>query len=43
VDLDFSAEQRDFREEVRTWLTEHKPAEPRPSDAAAIRAYDTGW
>jgi alkylation response protein AidB-like acyl-CoA dehydrogenase len=43
VDLDFSAEQRDFREEVRTWLAEHKPTEPRPSDAAGIRAYDTQW
>ena len=43
MDLDFSAEQRDFREEVRTWLAEHKPTEPRPSDAVGIRAYDTGW
>ena len=43
MDLDFSAEQRDFRAEVRSWLAEHKPAEPRPSDAAGIRAYDTGW
>ena len=43
MDLDFSAEQRDFREEVRTWLAEHKPTEPRPSDAAGIRAYDTQW
>jgi alkylation response protein AidB-like acyl-CoA dehydrogenase len=43
VDLDFAAGQRDFREEVRTWLAEHKPAEPRPSDAVGIRAYDTGW
>jgi alkylation response protein AidB-like acyl-CoA dehydrogenase len=43
VDLDFSAEQRDFRAEVRTWLAEHKPAEPRPSDGPGIRAYDTAW
>jgi alkylation response protein AidB-like acyl-CoA dehydrogenase len=43
VDLDFSAAQRDFRDEVRTWLAEHKPVRPRPSDAAGIRAYDTGW
>ncbi len=43
MDLDFSAGQRDFREEVRTWLAEHKPAAPRPSDAAGVRAYDTGW
>src|ERR1700727_2894842 len=43
VDLDFSPDQRDFREEVRTWLAGHKPAGPRPSDADGIRAYDTGW
>ena len=43
MDLDFSPEQRDFREEVRTWLAEHKPAEPRPSDPDRLRAYDTAW
>jgi len=43
VDLDFSAAQQDFREEVRTWLAEHKPREPRPHDAAGIRAYDLDW
>src|SRR6201986_4641334 len=43
VDLEFSAEQRDFRAGVRTGRPEHKPAAPRPSDAQGIRAYDTGW
>jgi alkylation response protein AidB-like acyl-CoA dehydrogenase len=43
VDLDFSAGQRDFREEVRGWLAEHRPAAPRPSDPTGIRAYDTAW
>jgi alkylation response protein AidB-like acyl-CoA dehydrogenase len=43
VDLDFTLEQRDFREEVRTWLAEHKPAGQRPDDAAGIRGYDSGW
>jgi alkylation response protein AidB-like acyl-CoA dehydrogenase len=43
VDLDFTVEQRDFREEVRTWLAEHKPAGQRPDDAAGIRDYDSRW
>ena len=43
MDLDFTVEQRDFREEVRTWLAEHKPTGLRPDDAAGIRDYDTGW
>jgi alkylation response protein AidB-like acyl-CoA dehydrogenase len=43
VDLDFSPAQRDFREEVRTWLAEHKPDGPRPSDPDGLRAYDTAW
>ncbi|HEY1702813.1 MAG TPA: acyl-CoA dehydrogenase family protein [Trebonia sp.] len=43
MDLDFSVEQGDFREEVRTWLAEHKPAGPRPSGHAGLRDYDLGW
>jgi alkylation response protein AidB-like acyl-CoA dehydrogenase len=44
VDLDFTAEQAGFRDEVRTWLAEHAPAEPRPHrDAAAMREYDLAW
>jgi alkylation response protein AidB-like acyl-CoA dehydrogenase len=44
VDLDFTAEQVEFREEVRTWLAEHAPAEPRPHlDAVAMREYDLAW
>ena len=43
VDLDFTVEQRDFREEVCTWLDEHRPTGTRPDDAAAIREYDLGW
>jgi alkylation response protein AidB-like acyl-CoA dehydrogenase len=44
VDLDFTAEQVEFREEVRTWLAEHAPSEPRPRlDAAAMREYDLAW
>jgi alkylation response protein AidB-like acyl-CoA dehydrogenase len=44
VDLDFTPEQVEFREEVRTWLAEHVPTEPRPHlDAAAMREYDLAW
>jgi alkylation response protein AidB-like acyl-CoA dehydrogenase len=44
VDLDFTAEQAEFREQVRTWLAEHAPAERRPHlDAAAMREYDLAW
>jgi alkylation response protein AidB-like acyl-CoA dehydrogenase len=44
VDLDFTPEQVEFREEVRTWLAGHAPTEPRPHlDAAAMREYDLAW
>ena len=44
MDLDFTAEQAEFRDEVRTWLAEHAPAETRPHlDAAAMREYDLAW
>jgi alkylation response protein AidB-like acyl-CoA dehydrogenase len=43
MDLDFTPEQVEFRDRVRTWLDENKPAEPRPRDDAGIRAYDLAW
>jgi alkylation response protein AidB-like acyl-CoA dehydrogenase len=43
MDLDFTKEQVEFRERVRTWLTEHKPRERRPRDDAGIREYDLAW
>lgn len=43
MDLDFTDEQVEFRDEVRTWLAENKPREQRPDDAAGIREYDLGW
>jgi len=34
----------EFREQVRTWLEENRPREPRPhNDFAAERAYDCAW
>jgi alkylation response protein AidB-like acyl-CoA dehydrogenase len=43
VDLDFSPEQVQFRDEVRTWLEEHAPREQRPEEPAAMREFDTSW
>ncbi len=43
MDLDFTREQREFREEVRIWLEENKPREERPHDSAARREYDLAW
>jgi len=43
MDLDFTPEQQLFRDEVRTWLAEHAPTEPRPHDAGAMREYDLAW
>jgi alkylation response protein AidB-like acyl-CoA dehydrogenase len=44
MNLDFTADQAEFRDEVRTWLAEHAPREPRPHlDATAMREYDLAW
>jgi alkylation response protein AidB-like acyl-CoA dehydrogenase len=44
VDLDYTADERSFRDEVRTWLHEHVPTEPRPhGDEPDSRAFDLAW
>jgi alkylation response protein AidB-like acyl-CoA dehydrogenase len=43
MDVEFSKEQRAFREEVRTWLSEHDPRELRPEGGKAIREFDLAW
>ena len=44
MDLDFTAEQAEFREEVRTWLAENAPTEPRPHTwNGGMREYDLAW
>lgn len=43
VDLDFSPAQREFRDEVRTWLRANAPTDARPHDYAGIRDYDLAW
>lgn len=43
MDLAYSPDETQFRDEVRTWLAEHVPRDPRPRDAAAIREFDLAW
>jgi len=43
MNVDFSAEQCEFRDQVRTWLTENKPTDPRPDHGPGIRDFDLGW
>ncbi|MDT5004731.1 MAG: hypothetical protein QOJ24_1907 [Mycobacterium sp.] len=43
MDLDFTPDQLEFRDQVRTWLDENKPTEPRPRDDAGMRDYDLAW
>jgi len=43
VNLDVSASDAAFREEVRTWINENGPTEPRPRDSKAMREFDLAW
>lgn len=44
MNLAFSVEQERLREEVRDWLRDNLPAEPRPaSTSAAARDFDLAW
>ncbi|MET0147254.1 MAG: acyl-CoA dehydrogenase family protein [Ilumatobacteraceae bacterium] len=44
MDLDFSADEVAFREEIRTWLAEHVPTERRPhGDHPDSREFDLAW
>ena len=44
MDLNFDVEARTFRDEVRTWLVEHVPREPRPhGDEPDSRDFDLAW
>ncbi len=43
MDLAFSTEDDDFRDEVRTWLAESAPRERRPREGQAMRDYDLAW
>jgi len=44
MDLAFSPEQEQLRAEVRAWLHEHVPSQPRPpSTSAEARDFDLAW
>ena len=43
MDLEVTAEDRRFREEVRSWLQENVPAEPRPGSEGQARPFDLAW
>ncbi|HXZ61997.1 MAG TPA: acyl-CoA dehydrogenase family protein [Acidimicrobiales bacterium] len=43
MDLDLPPDLVDFRDEVRTWLDEHAPKEPRPRKSQAVREFDAAW
>jgi alkylation response protein AidB-like acyl-CoA dehydrogenase len=43
MNLDFTPEDRRFREEVRDWLHDNVPKEKEPEEGAALREYDLAW
>jgi len=43
VNLAVSPDEAAFREEVRTWLAENVPTEPRPLEGPDMRAFDVEW
>jgi len=43
MDIQFSPSDHAFRDQVRTWLAENTPAEPRPFDSDEAKAFDLAW
>ena len=43
MNLDLTAEEREFREEARTWLRDNLPTEERPPEGEEMRAFDLAW
>ena len=43
MNLDFSVDDEQFRDEARTWLREHLPTEERPPEGPEMRAFDLAW
>jgi len=43
MDLNFTPQEQQFREQVRTWLHANVPHETRPYEGAESRAFDLNW
>jgi alkylation response protein AidB-like acyl-CoA dehydrogenase len=43
MELAFSTEDIEFRDNVRSWLAEHAPTERRPKGGRAMREFDLAW
>lgn len=43
MNLEFTPEEKLFREEVRDWLADNVPSQPRPSHGEEMCAYDREW
>ena len=43
MDLNFSAEDKQFREQARDWLNENAPRQRRPHHGQAMQDYDKQW
>ncbi|MDB5445169.1 MAG: acyl-CoA dehydrogenase [Phenylobacterium sp.] len=43
MDIDFTPDERRFRQDVRDWLAANAPGAPRPTDGPDMRAFDLAW
>ena len=43
MELAFTKDEDQFRDEVRTWLSENSPCDRRPRDVVGMRAFDCAW
>ncbi len=43
MNLDLTSDERDFRDEARTWLRDHLPTEDRQPEGDEMRAFDLAW
>ena len=43
MNLEFTKDEKEFRQEARTWLEDHVPSEKPPEDLRALREFDLSW